>query len=251
MDTSSKILGLNTTFDSALFHALALAAAERCDGKGNFDALAAVILAYTSLESFLNEVAQLPRTLLDEETRQDARYRQIDVADPHRPVLERLALAMRVAQDQHASVEYRYDLAWKVLSGKEIEKGKKPRQSLTTLTKLRNDLVHKKSDESEIVLRSDPDDGTLLGKVEANYEDKDQKYYPKYFQFFKDKGLLAEGDNTTPWLYRVCTRGVAEWACETVQHLADDLMDHSPERSEFRDRLEKNSLARKSSRQLY
>jgi hypothetical protein len=250
MDTSAKILGLNMTFDSALFHALALAAAERCDGKGNFDALAAVILAYTSLESFLNEVAQLPRTLLDEETRQDARYRQIGVADPHRPVLERLALEMRDAQDQRASVEERYDLAWKVLTGTAIAKGENHRQLLTMLTKLRNDLVHKKSDESEIVLRSDPDesanfDGIWLGKVVQQHK------CPQYFQFFKDKGLLAEGDNTTPWLYRVCTRGIAEWACETVQHLADDLVDHSPERSEFRDRLEKNSLARKSSRQLY
>lgn len=157
---------------------------------------------------------------------------------------------MRDAQDQRASVEERYDLAWKVLTGTAIAKGENHRQLLTMLTKLRNDLVHKKSDESEIVLRSDPDesanfDGIWLSKVVQQHK------CPQYFQFFKDKSLLAEGDNTMPWLYRVCTRGVAEWACETVQHLANDLVGRSPARSEFRDRLEKNSLARKSSRQLY
>lgn len=58
----------NTTFNSPLYMALAREAASRCTHSfWNPDAITAVVMAYTALEAFLNEVAQLAVTL----TKQD------------------------------------------------------------------------------------------------------------------------------------------------------------------------------------
>jgi hypothetical protein len=135
--------------------------------------------------------------------------------EPTEPVLERLALAMRVAQDQRASVDYRYDLAWEVLTAAPISRGEGARQSLPTLTKLRNDLVHAKSGEAEIYLHNDPQeaagfDGIWLGRVTERHK------HPSYFRVLESVGLLATGDTGERWLYRVCSSRLAEWACDTV-----------------------------------
>jgi hypothetical protein len=246
MNVTEKPLGLNTTFDSALIHALARQAAERCIGAGNFDALASVILAYTAFEAFLNEFAQLPQTLLCEQTRQQ-RQSQSDAGDPHQPILERLALAMRVAQETRTSVEYRYDLAWEILTGARIARGEGARQMLSALTKLRNDLVHAKSGESEILLRVDPEEavqfnGIWLGRVVERHQ------HPGYFKVLRDKCLLADGDETAPWIDLVCTRNIAYWACDTVEELAAQLLACAPTPSEFHQRLESYSLGGNTAR---
>lgn len=137
------VIGLNTTFDSPLIQFLARQAAERCTGDGDYDAIAAVILSYSALEAFLNELTQLASTLLREDELQLAALGECACPQPT-PIRE-LGLAMSVAQEQRASTTYRYDLAWQVLSGVEIDRGKGARQDLATLTGLRNDLAHAKS----------------------------------------------------------------------------------------------------------
>lgn len=232
------MLALGTTFDSALIQSLARASAGRCTGRGDFDAIAAVILTYSALEAFLNEVAQLAQTLLREQALSLA---DADPSSKPDPVLERLGLVMRVAQDQRAAVEYRYDLAWEILAGSEVKRGEGARQSLSILTKLRNDLVHAKSEETSLEMRNDPEDaakfdGIWLGRVVELHK------HPSYFRFLESKGVLAPGNEEQRWLYRICSQKTAEWACQTVEQLAADVVAVAPDASGFKQRLGDQTL---------
>jgi len=239
MTRDGKILGLNTTFDSSLFQALARESAGRCVGGGNFDALSAIMLSYAALEAFVNELSQLSRTLLRERKLQ----LETDETVPSLPdFLETLSLALRVAEDRWASVEYRYDLAWEVVGPTKVNPGVGARQSLGVMTKLRNDLVHAKSGETELYLHQDPEeakrfDGFWLGSVREHHE------HPRYLHFLDDRRLLNPGTEHDPWLHRICSRAVAEWACETTEQLAWNLVERTPVDSTFRERLENYSLA--------
>jgi hypothetical protein len=55
--------------------------------------------------------------------------------------------------------------------------------------------------------------------------------------------LLADGDETQPWIHLVSTARLASWACDTVEQLAADLISHAPEGSTFRNRLQEQSLS--------
>jgi hypothetical protein len=241
----AECLTLNTTFDSPLLHMLALAAAKRCADGDVFDALTAVILSYSAFEGFLNEMAQLAQTLV--------RGRQIEDAGGHpllwaddtsiAPNIQALALALRVAQDQRASVEYRYDLSWEILSGAPIERGEGSRQNLGVLGKLRNALVHVKSEETQIYVDPDPssapDDfkGVWLGMVTERHQE------PPFLRALESQRLLATGDHRQPWIHRVCTRNIADWACMTVEQLAANVVALIPAESAFRQRLQEQSLS--------
>jgi hypothetical protein len=244
MTGDGKILGLNTTFDSSLFQTLARASADRCRGGGNFDALSAIILSYAALEAFVNELSQLARTLVRE---RDLKLETDETVPTLPEFLETLSLVLRVAEDRWASVEYRYDLAWEVVCRTKVEPGVGARQSLGVMTKLRNDLVHAKSGETELYLHQDAEeaksfDGFWLGSVRERHE------HPRYLRFLDDRRLLNPGTEHGPWLHRICSRAVADWACETAEQLACNLVELTPIGSSFRERLELYSLAGTSKR---
>jgi hypothetical protein len=239
-----KPLSLNTTFDSPLLHALGRQAANRCNGGGDFDALSAVILVHSALEGFLNEVAQLAQTLVrSQQASEDAPTLLRGEVSPVDDRLRTLALALRVAQDQRASLEYRYDLTWQILSGAPIDRGAGARQSLVVLTKLRNALVHASSSQTQLYLNDDPAsapdgfNGIWLGMVEERHQ------HPKFVAALRSMNLLADGDETQPWIHLVSTARLASWACDTVEQLAADLISHAPEGSTFRNRLQEQSLS--------
>ena len=244
-ESSAENLTLNTTFDSPLLHMLAVAAAKRCADGGVFDALAAVMPSYSAFEAFLNEMAQLAQTLV--------RGRQIEDAGGHpllwvddtsiAPNIQALALALRVAQDQRASVDYRYDLSWEILSGATIERGEGARQNLGVLGKLRNAIVHVQSEETQLYVNPDPSSapedfkGVWLGMVEERHEE------PAFLRALESQKLLSPGDHRQPWIHRVCTQAVADWACMTVEHLAANVVALVPVESAFRQRLQARSLS--------
>ncbi len=178
---------------------------------------------------------------------------------------------MRKAQKNRDSVEQRYDLAWQVMTGTSIDCGEcailsegsvqsygddDARQSLCMLTKLRNALVHLKSERTEI--RHEHSEKSIwrltVERAVQHPEDKSWRRFEDTIKFLECKGLLADGDDCQRWSYRVCSAGVANWACDTVEKLAAKLVSHAPQLSSYLDYkqtlLEEQSLAAKPDKRL-
>ena len=79
-------------------------------------------------------------------------------------------------------------------------------------------------------------EGIWLGRVVELHK------HPSYFRFLESKGVLAPGNEEQRWLYRVCSRATAEWASQTVEQLAAELVAVAPDASRFKQRLGDQSL---------
>jgi len=229
-----QVLDYNTTYGSALLRMLARKAAERCQwGHGDYEAITSVILGHAAFESFVNEVAQIVQTEL-------ARIDKGISKAPAGMDVDTLGLVLEVATRHQVPVQERYDIAWRVLTGERPDMGAGHRQSLNVLTKLRNDLVHLKSGQTEIYI-----DQT---EAPAGFEGfwggivKERHKHPGYLEHLNNLGVLAPGDEDSDWLHRICTRHVAVWACETVEQLAHQLTQKFPLDSEILKKLERYTL---------
>lgn len=242
VSASSGLYGLNASFHSWTLQHLAREAAGRCEGDHGLDALAAVVLSYAALEAFLNEVSQLPRTLVRAGERN---FEDLSLGEP--ALLDGLYLEMTAASSSRASVEDRYDVAWEFLAGESIDRGKGTRQRLQVLTRLRNDLVHAKSSEVELREYIDLENPITFGGVPMGFVEPHHKP-PRYFRALESWGLLAAGEKHEFWLHRICSASLARWACDTVERLAEDLLSQTPTSSVFRERLKLYTLAGFSSR---
>jgi hypothetical protein len=115
---------------------------------------------------------------------------------------------------------------------------------LSVLTKLRNDLVHVKAAETRITtVQSTPPEGfsgTWGGLVVQDHAE------PSYFASLKNWQLVPRDVSHDRWILRICTREIAEWACDTVETLAEALVAQLPAGTEFRKKLEERSLRKRA-----
>jgi len=221
-----ETIDTNTTFDSPLFHALTRDAVNRCNGKGDFDAITAIILSCTSLEAFLNELAQYACT----EAKGDRLF-------------EVLGDSLKNAVDEWKSPLEKYDKAWAILHGDSINKGQGVRQKLKTLFDLRNGLVHAKAEETSIVI--DPsvespegfDVGVWLGQIRELY------CLPKFVKALQSDGIVEKEPQDERWVNRICDKRVAEWAFKLVAAAAEQLISPLQLKTDFYQRLMEQSLA--------
>lgn len=220
-----ETIDTNTTFDSPLFHALARDAVDRCDGKGNFDAITAIIMSCTSLEAFLNELAQLACT----EAKSDG---QIII----------LGDFLKKAVMEWKSPLEKYDIAWEILHGDSINKGQGVRQRLKTLFDLRNGLVHTKAEETSIVIdpSAQPPEGFdvdgWLGQIRELYG------LPKFVKALQSDGIVEKQHQDVRWVNRICDKRVAEWAFRLVASAAEQLISPLQLKTDFYQRLMEQSL---------
>lgn len=249
-DAVGGLVQHHSTFDSGLLQHLAVEAASRCAGQRfPLDALGAIVLSYSALEAFLNELAQLARTTVFNIGRRG------DYADDaaHADVLRTLAIVLDVAMHQRASVAYRFDIAWEVLSGSPSNKGTGTRQDLTVLTGVRNSIVHLKAEQAQTYTRASEaaaaefqaefPGGTFLGVAVTRHNER-----PRWFSALAAKKLLADGDEDERWVHLVCSAPLATWACTVVEDAAYELAHQTPEGSEFRSQLTQYSLAGRAAR---
>lgn len=249
-DAVGGLIDYHSTFDSGLLQHLAFEAAGRCEGRRfPLDALGAIVLSYSALEAFLNELAQLARTSVFNIGRRG------DYADDaeHADLLRTLAIVLEIAINQRASLTYRFDIAWEVLSGIPPSKGVGARQDLTTLTGVRNSIVHLKAEQAQTYTRESEaaaaefhaefPGGTFLGVAVTRHTER-----PKWFAALAAKKLLAEGDKDERWVHLVCSAPLARWACAVVEDAAYGLVQRTPEGSEFRKELTQYSLAGRAAR---
>jgi hypothetical protein len=223
-----EVIDTNTTFDSPLFHALARDAVDRCDGRGDLEAITAIIMSCTAFEAFMNELAQYACT----ESKKDDSFTAVVT----------LGLSLLKAIDEWKSPLEKYDLAWEIIHGKVIDKGSGSRQKLKTLFDLRNGLVHTKAEETSLIIdpsKKDPfnEQCVWLGQIVELYD------IPGYVKALQSDGLVPLEPEQLRWTSRICNRQVAEWAFtlvakSTVELIAGDFLP-----VEFKSRLQEQSLA--------
>lgn len=221
-----------------MLYALARQAAERCDQSDGTDAIGAVLLAYAALEAFLNELAHLSIMTLLESKLPREHSAHVAHPEPLLSVLEPFVPKIQAEMNRYASTEDRYDLSWEAFAGTEPSKGQGIRQRLTTLTKIRNAVVHLQSTRTETVFSSLPAAPDLTGPSMAITVQYEQ---PPFLQSLRGWKLL-DGDESDRWVDRISTRMIADWACSTAQSAASELISKTPARSAFRERLASESL---------
>ncbi|TXT50778.1 MAG: hypothetical protein FD137_233 [Spirochaetes bacterium] len=223
-----ETIDTNTTFDSPLFHALARDAVGRCDGKGDFEAITAVIMSCTAFEAFLNELAQFAIT-------EDTQHSD--------SMIHELAVSQRIAIECKAPTLDRYDYAWEIMHKTQLDKGSGCRQKLTTLFALRNSLVHAKAEKTSIVidLTAQPpaglDEAGWLGQIRELYD------LPKFVKALQSDGHVNHEPQDERWVTRICDRRVAVWAFDLVAEAAAELIQPSKVDAAFYKRLIELSLA--------
>ena len=223
-----KQLMKNTTFDSPLHHALAGEAVSRCNGNADFDAITAVIMSCTAFEAFINEVGQLATTTNE--------------VQGSEPFLKQLSQSYLDTKEPRNSTLDRYDLSWKIIHGCKIEKGRGIRQKLKTLFDLRNELLHTKADETNIVL--DPQ-STPPKNFEEGWIGKVRELHnvPQCVKNLQSYGLVSRQPDDLRWILRISTKPVAEWSFCLVAKAADELIRAIPDNSRFKLKLLDQSLA--------
>jgi len=223
-----EVIDINTTFDSPFFHALARDAVDRCDGRGDFEAITAIIMSSTAFEAFMNELAQYACT----ESKKDGSSTMVAT----------LGVSLLKAIDEWKSPTDKYDLAWEIIHGKAIDKGSGSRQKLKTLFDLRNGLVHNKAEETFLIIDPSKKDsidgqGEWLGQILELYG------IPKYVKALQSDGLVPLEPEQLRWTSRICNRQVAEWAFTLVAKSTEELITGDFLPVEFKSRLQEQSLA--------
>jgi hypothetical protein len=169
--------------DAGGLFAAARAATERTSGVPeragdvcSTDSLVAIVFAAASVEGFINELAELARSLNNK------------VANPGFEKVDRFGKLALEAEEARASAKFKFRLAEAVFESATMSKGTQPFQDLSLLIDLRNALVHLKPSSRESILRQ-LEDRQLLAE--------------------------ALTDNVS-WLRRAATRATAEWAMKTA-----------------------------------
>jgi len=219
------ILDHTTSFESATLGFLARDAVPT--GDWDLSAMTATVMAFTALEAFVNEVGQLAAT----ELVRAARHHE---AEP--PKLRELEFALRIARENRASTCYQYDIAREVLDGSPPDPGQGARQDLGTLTKLRNALVHMQSTQVDIYIEPPTSEDDFIQTISSRHPQ------PRFMTALAERQLLSGADDTTSWTNNICTGRLANWACDTVEQVAHELVASTPEETNFREQLESHSL---------
>ncbi len=189
----SKTLEIGTLFGIAVEAAREIKTDPRIGGQGS--ALISVVFSVIALESFLNEITEHARQLSEHQP-----------AIEGHPEIVLFAQIMGDAEEAHARLESKFTLANWILSGRSINRGSQPYQDFALLMRLRNDLVHTKTNKLF-------DYGTMTNE-EAHRE---------LMNRFRNKNILADATATGSWTHLIQTKAVAEWSCRTAASVVVDL----------------------------
>lgn len=224
-------MSYNTTFDSPLIYSLATDAVVRCNNSGDFDTITSIILAFTSLECFLNEIYQAAETYKIETnatiTDCESVFQLSECLNPGR-------------ENKRKTLE-KYDCAWLLITGKRIDKANANRRSLRILEKIRNGIIHIKSETTQIGMTPDVKpqwfDGEYLGKAVELHE------IPGFMNDLFGLHLIHKPSPESKWLLQICSQSVANWACECVRIAAFTMLDCAGDAFPLKQTLKGQSLA--------
>ena len=199
------------TYSAGHLFFLAKQAYERTTGTksdrepGKSDAIVAIVFAASSLEAFINELAdwatEMPEIMKNPE------------------IVQSFASVMREVEDSRGSIRLKFMLTKLIFSGNTYKKDEQPFQDLTLLFMVRDALVHLKPQDE---FKTAPD-----GQKVRVMTPKVLKALPK--------NILAKFDETVAadWKSMISTQAVAKWACNTAAKMVHSVIATLPE-SQFK-----------------
>jgi hypothetical protein len=165
---------------------------------GQTPALVSIVFSVAALEAFLNEISELALEAV------------LDNPD----VICVLGEFLADAERSHASLESKFAVGSWILSGKKFDRGAQSYQNFSLLMRLRNDLVHFKTNDS------------------FEQEVTPEEIHKNLVSRFKDKNILAENirseNELGSWTFLVKTKAVAEWSCRTASHMIGEFCAKLP-----------------------
>jgi hypothetical protein len=169
------------------------------------EALTAIVFAATSLEAFINEIADLAAQPL--------------YPEPPEPSFVAFAGLMEELEKSRASIVSKFWLGKWVLTAAPYDKGAPPYQDFALLIELRNTLVHSRSLDK---LDYYDDEVGFVRTVETEA--------PTVITKLASKHILAElpGPSAVAWITLITTKATARWACNAASALVLSFLEMIP-----------------------
>jgi hypothetical protein len=167
------------------------------------DSIVAIVLSAASTEAFINELAEL---IAMTKTRPDNTLSR---------ELRAFADVIEEIEDSRGSLVLKYLMAAQTLRGFPFEKGANPFQDFATLITLRNDIMHLKPRDTDVVTQ---DGGESIA-------------VPKYVVALQQRGLARTlGPNIgMSWFNRLQTADIASWATKTARDIILAVLELIPD----------------------
>jgi hypothetical protein len=177
-------------------------ALEQHPGVATGDAAVAIIMSVVAAEGFINELAEFGKQFAE------------SFAEPK---LTNLSGLLKEAEDNHAQLVFKYQIAALVFRGALFPKGENPLQDFAMLCQLRNALVHFRhlDDLSEEKLADARGDPTMVN--------------PKLVRSLQQRGLARKpGESIMSWFDCLLTAEMADWACATSKNMMSAIVSMAP-----------------------
>lgn len=188
---------------------LAKAAHERTKGgkspqePGKSDALVALILSASSLEAFINELADMASKKLDH-----LGLKQPDSVNAFAAIMEEI-------ENSRGSIRLKFHQANLIFTGTHFDTNSQPFQDFSSLFRVRDALLHLKP-QSEFATNSD-------NKIIRISTPKPLSGLPKNILAKHKTEVVAS------WTAMISTQAVARWACNTAVEMVQSILSILPD----------------------
>ncbi|MFL9766901.1 hypothetical protein [Vibrio cyclitrophicus] len=197
-----KIKGKTSHVRCHLLFSIALDAQSRVANEPE-QALVSLIFSYSALEAFINESLSV--------TEQFSGGRRSDDE-------KKFYALMLQLQEKKDSTEQKYHMSKILFTGSPWQKGDEPFQRFDFLKRLRNELIHKKSETTETVKNlSTQETSVTLSKNTRNL-----------IKGLKERQLIDETTENGSWLDAIQNEKFAKWCCDTAIIMSDAFIDMLP-----------------------
>lgn len=161
---------------------------------GQHEALATVVFSTATLEAAIEELSLTARLA--------------STAKSMPPYLQTLSVVLDLAENSHASVRLKYDLAMQIATGGTFDRKSQPYQDFNDLVKLRDNIVH---------LKPSP-----LSTAPTKLEER-----------LRSRGICSQRRSKAlqDWIECVSTKAVAKWAFGVPRRVGDAFIQSASEPS--------------------
>lgn len=162
-------------------------------------ALVSLIFSFNALEAFINETVTCCKVTLG------GRFAEHE---------KTFFSVMDDLQKNKASTQNKFELGKLILSGSGWAHNEKPYQDFKLLLKVRNELVHRKSEFHE--------DTLIKGQ---GFPDKTLDDHPKFFKELESRKLCDTSAVDGSWIDLIQTPAFATWCCDTALSMASEFLN--------------------------